>query len=411
MSDDDPAMTAAGIPLLAGFGGPVERLGGLTNRVYRLGGHCLRMPGKGTEEYINRANEAVAAREAAKAGVSPEVLYFDARTGVMVTRFVDGAETMSPETFRLRAGAPGRAGQAFRKLHDSGAVFPFRFELFAMIDGYLKVLSTKDVALPDGYDDVVREADQSVRAALAAHELPLAACHCDPLCENFLDTGDRMWIVDWEYAGMNDPMWDLGDLSVEAKFDTSQEEEMIRAYFGARARRQRARPHRHLQGDVRPAVDAMGPDPARQCQPGRRFLDLCERPFRPLQGDDGNGRVFRPCRGRRQGLARRGQQLVVPVRRGRGLAFEQHGIAELVRAIAARGYRRRDALEHGVVGKGAQQLEMAFAGLVDAGQDRIDDVQSACHARCGHARRHARRARLRGWRRPPARAPLSCRSR
>ena len=232
MSDDDPAMTAAGIPLLAGYGGPVERLGGLTNRVYRLGGNCLRMPGKGTEEYINRANEAVAAREAAKAGVSPEVLYFDARTGVMVTRFVDGAETMSPETFRLRAGAPGRAGQAFRKLHDSGAVFPFRFELFAMIDGYLKVLSTKDVALPDGYHDVVREADQSVRAALAAHELPLAACHCDPLCENFLDTGDRMWIVDWEYAGMNDPMWDLGDLSVEAKFDASQEEEMIRAYFG-----------------------------------------------------------------------------------------------------------------------------------------------------------------------------------
>jgi thiamine kinase-like enzyme len=120
----------------------------------------------------------------------------------------------------------------FRRLHDSGAKFPFRFELFAMIDDYLKVLSGKDVALPSGYHEVVREADQNVRAALAVHELPLVACHCDPLCENFLDTGERMWIVDWEYAGMNDPLWDLGDLCVEAGFDAAQEEEMMRAYFG-----------------------------------------------------------------------------------------------------------------------------------------------------------------------------------
>ena len=233
MSDDlalaRQAMTA--IPLFKDFAGKAERLGGLTNLVFKAGEFCLRIPGKGTEEYINRANEAVAAREAAKAGVSPEVLHVDPGTGVMVTRFIAGAETLSPEKFKVRPGSPARAGEAFRKLHASGATFPFRFELFAMIDDYLKVLSTKDVALPSGYHDVVREAD-SVRDALAAHPIPLAACHCDPLCENFLDTGDRMWIVDWEYSGMNDPMWDLGDLAVEAEFDGEQEEAMIRAYFG-----------------------------------------------------------------------------------------------------------------------------------------------------------------------------------
>ncbi|RUV28325.1 LPS biosynthesis choline kinase, partial [Mesorhizobium sp. M7A.F.Ca.MR.148.00.0.0] len=79
------------------------------------------IPGKGTEEYINRANEAVAAREAAKARVSPEVLHVDPGTGMMVTRYIAGAETMSPEKFRTRAGSPARAGEAFRKLHDSGA--------------------------------------------------------------------------------------------------------------------------------------------------------------------------------------------------------------------------------------------------------------------------------------------------
>ncbi|MHA6686127.1 phosphotransferase [Mesorhizobium sp. A556] len=219
------------IPALKDYHGGIERLGGLTNLVFAVGNFCLRIPGKGTEEYINRAHEAVAAREAATAGVSPEVLHFDDQSGVMVTRFIAGTQTMSPEEFRRRPGSPARAGQAFRRLHDSGAKFPFRFELFAMIDDYLKILSTKDVALPAGYHEVVREAE-IVRAALAAHPLPLTACHCDPLCENFLDTGERMWIVDWEYAGMNDPMWDLGDLSVEGKFDAAQDEEMIRAYFG-----------------------------------------------------------------------------------------------------------------------------------------------------------------------------------
>lgn len=232
MSDLDLARDAlAAIPGLKGAGLP-QRLGGLTNLVFRAGDYCLRIPGKGTEEFIDRANEAVAAREAAKAGVSPEVIHVDPATGVMVTRFVHGAVTMSPQNFRTREGAPGRAGAAFRKLHGSGAVFPFRFELFAMIDDYLGILGTKDVALPEGYHDVVREAG-AVRAALAARPLPLAPCHCDPLCENFLDTGEAMWIVDWEYSGMNDPMWDLGDLSVEGGFDEDQDEEMLRAYFGA----------------------------------------------------------------------------------------------------------------------------------------------------------------------------------
>ncbi|MER9244750.1 phosphotransferase family protein [Mesorhizobium sp. M0590] len=235
MADDRARAALAAIPMLAGYDGPLERLGGLTNLVFRGKDFCLRIPGKGTEEYINRANEAVAAREAAKAGVSPEVLHVDAETGVLVTRFVAGAETMSPEKFKTRPGSPARAGKAFRKLHTSGAVFPFRFELFAMIDDYLKVLSTKDVALPAGYHDVVREAE-AVRSALAAQPLPIVACHCDPLCENFLDTGDRMWIVDWEYSGMNDPLWDLGDLSVEGQFDAAQDEEMTLAYFGGEPR-------------------------------------------------------------------------------------------------------------------------------------------------------------------------------
>ena len=231
MQDDaEIAALIRQFPALAASDRP-ERMGGLTNRVYRIGDVVLRLPGRGTEAYIDRANEAAAARAAALAGVSPEVIHADPASGLMLTRFLPGTVTMSPAAFRSRPGSPARAARAFARLHASGARFPARFELFAMIDDYLRLLSGKDVALPPGYHDVLAEAG-AVRAALAARPLPLAPCHCDPLCENFLDTGDRMWIVDWEYSGMNEPMWDLGDLSVEAGFDADQDAEMMQAYFG-----------------------------------------------------------------------------------------------------------------------------------------------------------------------------------
>lgn len=164
MSDNE-AIEALG--QLAGFealadNAQVTRLGGLTNRVYRVerGGEAwvLRLPGEGTEAYIDRKVEAHNARAAQRAGVSPELLYADPDSGVMLMRHVEG-ETMSPEHFRSVAGAPTRAAQAFKQLHRSGETFEFHFELFAMIDDYLKVLERLGATLPEGYHDVVAEAE------------------------------------------------------------------------------------------------------------------------------------------------------------------------------------------------------------------------------------------------------------
>ena len=217
----------------------ITRLGGLTNLVHRveIGDRSviIRIPGEGTEAYIDRAVEAHNAYAAARTGVSPEVVYAEPDTGLMITETVPGVVTMTPEFFNARVGSPTRAGAALAKLHNSGETFEFRFELFAMIDDYLNVLSTKDVAFPDGYHDVVAAA-APVKEVLAKADLPLAPCHCDPLCENFLDDGRVMWIVDWEYSGMNDPLWDLGDLSVEAGMDAKQDAEMMLAYFGRHPR-------------------------------------------------------------------------------------------------------------------------------------------------------------------------------
>ncbi|MFK5980524.1 MAG: choline/ethanolamine kinase family protein [Rhizobiaceae bacterium] len=212
----------------------IRRLGGLTNLVFRVASDkdviCLRLPGEGTQEFIDRKVEAHNARAAAAAGIAPEVIYADPDSGLMVTEFLDGYETMSPSLFASRTGAVSRAGKAFAKLHNSGQTFEFRFELFSMIDEYLEILSKKNVEFPDGYHDVLEDT-RAVREALNKRQGKLAPCHCDPLCENFLDDGTTMWIVDWEYSGMNDPMWDLGDLSVEGSFDASADQNMMNAYF------------------------------------------------------------------------------------------------------------------------------------------------------------------------------------
>ena len=213
----------------------VDRLGGLTNLVFRIDTagerYVLRIPGRGTEEYIDREVEIHNARIAARAGVSAEVIHADTGTGIMLTRHVDGIVTMTPQAFAEREGSAARAGRALKQMHDWPESFEFRFELFAMIDDYLSILDERKAELPDGYPAVV-ELAQPVRNALDLNPVALAPCHCDPLCENFLDNGERMWIVDWEYSGMNDPLWDLGDLSVEAGFTLAQDLEMMRAYCG-----------------------------------------------------------------------------------------------------------------------------------------------------------------------------------
>lgn len=230
------------------------RLAGLTNVNFRIavGGEefVVRIPGDGTHEYIDRRAEEVAARAAADAGVNAEVLFFDPADGLMLARFVAGSVTMTPERFQDR-DAVARAARTLRRLHDHARPFASDFRLFPALDDYRRILERKGAPMPDGWAD----AEPFVAATRAALErtrsrVRMVPSHCDPLSENFLDVsgaprgssggsasgeaapaGGRMYLVDFEYAGNNDPMWDLGDLSVEAGFDSARDEALLRAYF------------------------------------------------------------------------------------------------------------------------------------------------------------------------------------
>ncbi len=213
----------------------IERLSGaLTNVSYKVttesGAYVLRLAGEGTSAYVDRTAEGHNARVAAAAGVNAEVLYFDATEGTMLTRFVEGVD-MDGDDFSSDPWAPSRAALALKRAHGTGRVFKSRFNAFAMIDGYVELLHRLRMPLPEDYYEVGREAE-AVRGVLEASPMPLAPCHNDPWPGNFLDTGTNIYIIDWEYSGMNDPLWDLGDLSVEAGFGPGQDQAMMETYYG-----------------------------------------------------------------------------------------------------------------------------------------------------------------------------------
>jgi thiamine kinase-like enzyme len=208
--------------------------GALTNVSYKItvgeAAYVLRLAGEGTSDFIDRSAEEHNARVAAETGVSAEVVYFDTRDGTMVTRWVEGVSMNTGEV--LSPGAPVRVALTLGRVHGLGRVFRSRFDVFTAIDGYLALLRGERMSLPADYREAARGAG-AVRLALEAAPAPLMPCHNDPWPGNLLDADGRIYLIDWEYSGMNDPMWDLANLSVEAGFGPARDRNVMEAYFGA----------------------------------------------------------------------------------------------------------------------------------------------------------------------------------
>ncbi|GLS34960.1 choline/ethanolamine kinase [Mesorhizobium tianshanense] len=229
--------TLARVPQLRDF--PLDQIaivkvGGLTNRNYKItvgaDSYVLRVPGEGTEQYVDRRADEQAGRLTSNLGVNAELIHYEPGTGVQLTRYIDGATMMTPDLFK-DLDSCSRAGMVFAKLHRSGATFYQEFNDVRKAQEYLDVLKQMGGRFPEGYDDLQKEA-LVVRGALLKGAPPLVPSHNDPVPENFINTVDRMYLLDWEFAGNNDPMWDLGDLSVEGYFDERQDRAMLTAYNG-----------------------------------------------------------------------------------------------------------------------------------------------------------------------------------
>lgn len=213
----------------------IERLGGLTNHTYRVElengqTYVVRLPGAGTEELINRANERVSTKLACDLGIDAELLYFG-ETGEKVTCYIDGARTMSAGLFK-NEDILRKAAEVLRVLHTSGVDTKVPFDVFDMAAGYEKIIRDNSVTLFEDYDAVKAQV-MRIRSYVNQYEILTVPCHNDPLCENWvLGENGKLYLIDWEYAGMNDGMWDLADVSIEAALSKEQDEALMRFYFG-----------------------------------------------------------------------------------------------------------------------------------------------------------------------------------
>jgi thiamine kinase-like enzyme len=196
--------------------------GGITNRNFRVeaGGRSfvLRVGGNDTELLgIDRAVEYGASLVAAELGIGPEVVAYLEPEGYLVTRFIDG------EVGRVD---PASAGRTIRAVHD-GPPIPGRFDSFRVVEAYRATAADHGVPIPGAYH---RAHELSAEIEHRRGSPALRPCHNDLLNANFIDDGERLRIVDWEYAGMGDPWFDLGNFAVNHDLDEAGEDGLLAGY-------------------------------------------------------------------------------------------------------------------------------------------------------------------------------------
>ncbi len=216
--------------------------GGLTNENYLVEAdgqrYVMRLPGQSTELLsIDRKNEVFNTKAAATTRIGPQVLEHVADTDVMVLEFIPGP-TMSAKALQSPR-MPARMAQSFHRLH-AAPRFLHDFNMFRLIEYYLRIVDEHDVAIPPGYRDWMPTIGR-IERAVAVGALMQAPCHNDLLCENFIDDGTALRIVDYELSGNNDPCFDLGNTAQEAEFDQDLRAALCEAYFGTPDPRQLAR--------------------------------------------------------------------------------------------------------------------------------------------------------------------------
>ena len=238
------------LPALAGQPRRLEDLtGGLTNRNVKIttptGVYVARCSGNtGGLLGIDRDQEHYNSTAAAEAGVGAPVIDYRPDLGILLLGFLDGT-TLCNDDFQ-RPGVLAKAAAAMRTLH-SGPRFRGTFDMFAKQRDYLKVLQDNGFRIPGDYLDYAEQFD-CVRRVLQATDSTTVPCNNDLLAANFVEDGDAMWLIDYEYSGNNDPCFELGNTSCECQLTSDQREELVTAYYGRRLRHKIARAR--LQGAV-----------------------------------------------------------------------------------------------------------------------------------------------------------------
>lgn len=218
--------------MLAGKCSITDLPGGLTNRNYRVRTGDLDVVVRVSQSSssllaVDRDAEHANACAAAEVGVGAAVLDYRPDLGVLVVQYLPSA-TYDEASVRANL-AP--VGAAIRQLHAAEA-FINRFDFFETHRAYLRIMQEKGLRMPDGFQDLLPTAAR-IEAALRARPVPLVPCHNDLLAANFLDDGERLRIIDYEYSGMNEAAFELGNCAQENGLSDDELVALVECYCGS----------------------------------------------------------------------------------------------------------------------------------------------------------------------------------
>jgi thiamine kinase-like enzyme len=237
-------------PVLAGRPRHLQDLsGGLTNRNVKIttpdGAYVARCTDTSTNMLgIDRDDEYHNSRAAEQAGVGAPVIDYRPDLGILLLGYLNG-KTLGNEDFQ-RPGVIAMVARGCRRLH-AGPRFRGRFDMFERQPSYLKTVQDNGFKIPNDYLDYA-DIFGDIRRVLTATDQTTVPCNNDLLAGNFIEDGEKLWIIDYEYSGNNDPCFELGNIWSECALSAEQLDELVTAYYGRGLRHKIARAH--LQGIV-----------------------------------------------------------------------------------------------------------------------------------------------------------------
>ncbi len=208
-------------------------IGGMTNLNYLVNidgkEYVVRIPGNGTSALINREQELRNLKLGSTLGINPELIYFNIDNGIKITRKIEDAKPIVNE--EMNESLLEKVAKIFQKLHHSEEKMSNGFHLFAMMEEYEALALHVESDFYDGFEEVKEEVK---RLIYKYSQIPViqTPCHIDPACSNFLlNDNEQLYLIDWEYGGMFDPLWDVAAFSLEAGLSPEKEKLFYQAYF------------------------------------------------------------------------------------------------------------------------------------------------------------------------------------
>lgn len=213
----------------------ITKMGGMSNKNFHVElfgkNYVLRVPGFGSEGMVERANEEFNANEGAKLRVTPNTYYFDSQSGVKLTEYIENAETLNSATVQRHENMK-QIASIYKTIHESHIRLRNEFNIFKEIEKYDVLIYNSGAVMYCGYESV-RKVVMSLEGHLNKLGVELKPCHNDAVPENFIKSKNgKIYLIDWEYSGMNDPMADIAALFLESEFTEDNQDFFLLQYLG-----------------------------------------------------------------------------------------------------------------------------------------------------------------------------------